>query len=149
MMLKDAGKEYRTLRLYGQEINLITSSIARMNMLLHGFEEFAIERGDTLKDPRFMEFDELQRFDVVLANPPYSIKAWDQKEFVNDPFGRNIWGTPPQGCADYAFQQHIMKSLNSETGRCVVLWPHGILFRDAERIMRKAMIESGSDWIRS
>ena len=142
MMLKDAGKEYRTLRLYGQEINLITSSIARMNMLLHGFEEFSVERGDTLKDPRFMEFDELQCFDVILANPPYSIKAWDQKGFVKDPFGRNIWGTPPQGCADYAFQQHIMKSLNSESGRCVVLWPHGILFRDAERIMRKAMIES-------
>ncbi|MDR2408760.1 MAG: type I restriction-modification system subunit M [Bacteroidales bacterium] len=142
MMLKDAGKEYRTLRLYGQEINLITSSIARMNMLLHGFEEFSIERGDTLKDPRFMEFDELQRFNVVLANPPYSIKAWDQKGFTNDPFGRNIWGTPPQGCADYAFQQHIMKSLNEQTGRCVVLWPHGILFRDAEQTMRKAMIES-------
>lgn len=141
MMLKDAGKEYRTLRLYGQEINLITSSIARMNMLLHGFEEFSIERGDTLKDPRFMEFDELQRFDVVLANPPYSIKAWDQNGFTNDPFGRNIWGTPPQGCADYAFQQHIMKSLDPRTGRCVVLWPHGILFRDAEQAMRKAMIE--------
>ena len=142
MMLKDARKEYRTLRLYGQEINLITSAIARMNMLLHGFEEFSIERGDTLKDPRFMEFDELQRFDVVLANPPYSIKAWDQKGFVNDPFGRNIWGTPPQGCADYAFQQHIMKSMDEQTGRCIVLWPHGILFRDAERAMRKAMIES-------
>jgi type I restriction enzyme M protein len=144
MMLKDAGKEYRTLRLYGQEINLITSAIARMNMLLHGFEEFSIERGDTLKDPRFMEFDRLQKFNVVLANPPYSIKSWDQKGFTNDPFGRNIWGTPPQGCADYAFQQHIMKSLDDKNGRCVVLWPHGILFRDAEREMRRKMIESGT-----
>ncbi|KAA6332773.1 putative type I restriction enzymeP M protein [termite gut metagenome] len=142
MMLKDEGREYRTLRLYGQEINLITSSIARMNMLLHGFEEFSVERGDTLKDPRFMAFDELQKFDIVLANPPYSIKSWEQKAFMNDPFGRNIWGTPPQGCADYAFQQHIMKSLNEQSGRCVVLWPHGILFRDAEKTMRKAMIES-------
>jgi type I restriction enzyme M protein len=142
MMLKDKGKEYRTLRLYGQEINLITSAIARMNMLLHGFEEFIIERGDTLKDPRFMRNDSLQQFDIVLANPPYSIKSWEQKSFMNDPFGRNIWGTPPQGCADYAFQQHIMKSMDTITGRCVVLWPHGILFRDAEKAMRAKMIES-------
>lgn len=142
MMLKEQGKEYRTLRLYGQEINLITSGIARMNMLLHGFEEFNIVRGNTLSNPIFMEYDELQKFDIVLANPPYSIKSWDQTAFTDDPYGRNIWGTPPQGCADYAFQQHIMKSLKSDTGRCVVLWPHGILFRDAEREMRRKMIES-------
>ena len=142
MMLKDQGKEYRTLRLYGQEINLITSGIARMNMLLHGFEEFNIVRGNTLSNPLFMKYDQLQQFDIVLANPPYSIKSWDQAAFTNDPYGRNIWGTPPQGCADYAFQQHIMKSLKPDTGRCVVLWPHGILFRDAEREMRRRMIES-------
>ncbi len=142
MMLKEQGKEYRTLRLYGQEINLITSGIARMNMLLHGFEEFNIVRGNTLSNPIFMEYDELQKFDIVLANPPYSIKSWDQATFTNDPYGRNIWGTPPQGCADYAFQQHIMKSLKPDTGRCIVLWPHGILFRDAEREMRRKMIES-------
>ena len=142
MMLKEQGKEYRTLRLYGQEINLITSGIARMNMLLHGFEEFNIVRGNTLSNPIFMEYDELQRFDIVLANPPYSIKSWDQAAFTDDPYGRNIWGTPPQGCADYAFQQHIMKSLKPDTGRCVVLWPHGILFRDSEREMRRKMIES-------
>ena len=142
MMLKEQGKEYRTLRLYGQEINLITSGIARMNMLLHGFEEFNIVRGNTLSNPIFMEYDELQKFDIVLANPPYSIKSWNQAAFTDDPYGRNIWGTPPQGCADYAFQQHIMKSLKTDTGRCVVLWPHGILFRDAEREMRRKMIES-------
>ena len=142
MMLKEQGKEYRTLRLYGQEINLITSGIARMNMLLHGFEEFNIVRGNTLSNPIFMEYDELQKFDIVLANPPYSIKSWDQAAFTDDPYGRNIWGTPPQGCADYAFQQHIMKSLKPDSGRCVVLWPHGILFRDAEREMRRKMIES-------
>lgn len=142
MMLKEKGKEYRTLRLYGQEINLITSGIARMNMLLHGFEEFNIVRGNTLSNPIFMEYDELQKFDIVLANPPYSIKSWNQVAFTDDPYGRNIWGTPPQGCADYAFQQHIMKSLKPDAGRCVVLWPHGILFRDAEREMRRKMIES-------
>ena len=77
--LKSENKEYRTLRLYGQEVNLITSSIARMNMFLHGVEEFSIVRGDTLANPSFIENDKLKKFDVILANPPYSIKSWDQK----------------------------------------------------------------------
>jgi type I restriction enzyme M protein len=139
--LKEEGKEYRTLKLYGQEINLITSAIARMNMFMHGIEEFSIVRGDTLARPAFLENDELKRFNVILANPPYSIKAWDQKSFVNDPYGRNLWGTPPQGCADYAFQQHIQKSLDASNGRSISLWPHGVLFRDADAEMRKKMIE--------
>ena len=76
-----------------------------------------------------------------MANPPYSIKAWDQKGFANDPYGRNLWGVPPQGCADYAFQQHIQKSLDAKNGRSISLWPHGILFRDAEATMRRILIE--------
>src|SRR5690554_1011158 len=139
--LKSEGKEYRTLKLYGQEINLITSAIARMNMFMHGIEEFQIVRGDTLSQPAFLENDELKKFNVILANPPYSIRAWDRKSFENDPYGRNIWGTPPQGCADYAFQQHIQKSLDDKNGRSVVLWPYGVLFRDSEKEMRKKMIE--------
>jgi type I restriction enzyme M protein len=139
--LKEEGKEYRTLKLYGQEINLITSAIARMNMFMHGIEEFSIVRGDTLANPAFMENDELKKFNVILANPPYSIKAWDQKSFTNDPYGRNLWGTPPQGCADYAFQQHIHKSLDDKNGRYAILWPHGILFREMEAEMRKRMVE--------
>ncbi|RFC55008.1 type I restriction-modification system subunit M [Brumimicrobium aurantiacum] len=139
--LKEEGKEYRTLKLYGQEINLITSAIARMNMFMHGIEEFSIVRGDTLSRPAFLENDELKKFNVILANPPYSIKAWDQKAFVNDPYGRNLWGVPPQGCADYAFQQHIQKSLDDKNGRSISLWPHGILFRDSESDMRRKMIE--------
>lgn len=139
--LRDEGKEYRTLKLYGQEINLITSAIARMNMFMHGIEEFSIVRGDTLAQPAFLENDTLKKFNVILANPPYSIKAWDRKGFENDPFGRNLWGTPPQGCADYAFQQHIQKSLNDTNGRSISLWPHGVLFRDAEADMRRKMIE--------
>ena len=139
--LRDEGKEYRTLKLYGQEINLITSAIARMNMFLHGIEEFSIVRGDTLARPAFIEKDELKKFNVILANPPYSIKAWDRNSFENDPYGRNMWGTPPQGCADYAFQQHIQKSLDNKNGRSISLWPHGILFRDAEAEMRTKMIE--------
>jgi type I restriction enzyme M protein len=142
LQLKQAGKEYRTLKLYGQEINLITSSIARMNMFLHGIEDFQIVRGNTLSNPAFLENDELKTFNVILANPPYSIKAWDQKAWSNDPYGRNLWGTPPQGTADYAFQQHIQKSMDKTNGRSIVLWPHGVLFRDAEAEMRKKMIES-------
>ena len=142
LQLKAAKKEYRSLKLYGQEINLITSSIARMNMFLHGIEEFEIVRGNTLSAPGLLKNDELKTFNVILANPPYSIKAWDQKAWANDPFGRNLWGTPPQGCADYAFQQHIQKSLDEKNGRSVVLWPYGVLFRDSEAEMRKKMIES-------
>ncbi len=140
--LKSDGKEYRSLKLYGQELNLMTSAIARMNMFLHGIEDFKIVRGDTLKHPAFLEDDELKKFNIILANPPYSTKRWNRKEFEKDPYGRNIYGTPPQGCADYAFQQHIIKSLDDENGRCAILWPHGILFRDAETKMRKKMIES-------
>jgi type I restriction-modification system DNA methylase subunit len=73
------GKEYRTLKLYGQEVNLITSAIARMNMFMHGIEEFSIVRGDTLAQPAFLENDTIKKFNVILANPPYSIKAWDRK----------------------------------------------------------------------
>ena len=139
--LKEQGKEYRTLKLYGQELNLITSAIARINMFMHNVDEFLIVQGDTLDSPQILENDELKKFDVIMANPPYSVKKWSQSKWMNDPFGRNIWGTPPQGCADYAFQQHIMKSLNPETGRSVVLWPHGVLFRDSESEIRKRMIE--------
>lgn len=139
--LKEEGKEYRTLKLYGQEINLLTSAIARMNMFIHGIEEFSIVRGDTLANPAFLHNDALKTFNVILANPPYSIKAWDQKSFANDPYGRNLWGVPPQGCADYAFQQHIQKSLDVKNGRSISLWPHGVLFRDSEAEMRRKMIE--------
>jgi type I restriction enzyme M protein len=139
--LKEQGKEYRTLKLYGQELNLITSAIARINMFMHNVDEFLIVQGDTLDSPQILENDELKKFDVIMANPPYSVKKWSQAKWMNDPFGRNIWGTPPQGNADYAFQQHIMKSLNPTTGRCAVLWPHGILFRDTESEIRKRMIE--------
>lgn len=142
LQLKNAGKEYRSLKLYGQEINLITSAIARMNMFMHGIEEFSIARGNTLSEPAFLANDTLKTFNVVLANPPYSIKAWDRTAFESDPWGRNMWGTPPQGCADYAFQQHIQKSLDPKNGRYAILWPHGILFRDAEAVLRRQMIES-------
>lgn len=141
IQLQKQGKEYRTLQLYGQERNLMTSSIARMNLFLHGFEDFEIIRGDTLADPKFVEGDRLKQFDIILANPPYSIKQWDRKAWEKDPFGRNFLGTPPQGRADYAFFQHILASLKPKTGRCAILFPHGVLFRDEEMKMRAKLIE--------
>lgn len=140
--LRKAGKEWRNVKLYGQERNLMTSSIARMNCFLHGIEDFRIERGDTLAEPKLVEGDRLMQFDVVLANPPYSIKQWNRDAFAADPWGRNVYGVPPQGRADYAFQQHILQSLKAKTGRCAVLWPHGVLFRQEEAEMRRKLIEA-------
>lgn len=142
MDLRNEGKEWRSVRLYGQEVNLLTSAIARMNMFLHDIEEFDVLRGDTLAEPKYIENDKLKQFDVIFANPPYSIKKWNRDKFSADPYGRNMYGVPPQGCADYAFYTHIIKSLNPKTGRAAMLWPHGILFRDSEQGIRRQVIES-------
>ncbi len=103
LLVKERGEEYRNIKLYGQEINLITSAIARMNMFIHDVGDFQIIRGDTLEDPAFIKNDRVQQFDIVIANPPYSIKKWNHSGWTKDPWGRNIYGTPPQSCADYAF----------------------------------------------
>ena len=136
------GKEHRTLKLYGQELNLTTSAIARMNLFLHGIEDFDVVRGDTLSNPAFHSDDKLRTFDVVLANPPYSIKSWDRTAWQSDKWGRNQFGTPPQGCADFAFWQHILSSMDRKNGRCAILFPHGVLFREAEAEMRQKMIDA-------
>jgi type I restriction enzyme M protein len=138
--IRRRGKEWRTLKLYGQELNLMTSSIARMNMFLHGIEDFKIVRGDTLAAPAFSDGDRLRQFDVCLANPPYSIKQWDRTAWSSDRYGRNFLGTPPQGRADYAFFGHILASLKPRTGRCAILFPHGVLFRDEEQGMRSKLV---------
>ena len=138
--LRNQKKEWRNVKLYGQERNLMTSSIARMNCFLHGIEDFRLERGDTLAEPKHVEGDRLQRFDVVLANPPYSIKQWNREAFAADPWGRNIFGVPPQGRADYAFQQHILCSLREKSGRSIALWPHGLLSREEEADIRKKLV---------
>ncbi|MFW9082708.1 type I restriction-modification system subunit M [Pseudomonas sp. P2757] len=142
MDLRAQDKEWRSVKLYGQEVNLLTSAIARMNMFLHEIEEFEVLRGDTLAEPKFIENDQLKQFDVIFANPPYSIKKWNRNKFAADPYGRNLYGVPPQGCADYGFYTHIIKSLKPGVGRAAMLWPHGILFREAERAIRKQVIES-------
>lgn len=143
-MLKDAGKEYRSLKLYGQELNYGTSAIARMNLVLHGIEDAHIAGGEsTLTRPAFTDAQgRLRTFDIVLANPPYSIKSWDRDLFANDPYGRNLWGVPPQGRADYAFFQHIAASMDPVTGRAAILFPHGVLFRKEEQSLRQRLVES-------
>lgn len=140
--LREKGEPWQGVKVFGQEINALTSAIARMNLYLNGVEDFSIVREDTLRHPAFVDGSRLRTFDVVLANPPYSIKAWDREAFANDPWGRNFLGTPPQGRADYAFLQHIIASMDSQNGRCAILFPHGVLFRDEEKEMRKKLIES-------
>ena len=139
--LKDKGEEWQGVHVFGQEINGLTSSIARMNLYLNGIEDFSIACADTLTQPAFLDGSQLRKFDIVLANPPYSIKQWNREAFANDKWGRNFLGTPPQGRADYAFIQHILASMNPDTGRCAVLLPHGILFRKEELEIRKNLIE--------
>ena len=140
--VKRKGGEHRTLKLYGQERNHMTASIARMNLVLHGVEDSEILRGDTLASPGFVENDRLKTFDVVLANPPYSIKQWNREGWTTDPWGRNFLGTPPQGRADYAFFQHILKSMDPKKGRCAILFPHGVLFRKEESELRRKLVEA-------
>jgi type I restriction enzyme M protein len=140
--VKRQGGEHRTLKLYGQERNHMTASIARMNLVLHGVEDSEIAGGDTLASPAFHESDRLKTFDVVLANPPYSIKQWNRDAWMTDPWGRNFLGTPPQGRADYAFFQHILKSMDPKTGRCAILFPHGVLFRKEEADLRRKLVEA-------
>ena len=138
--LRERGKEWRNVRLFGQEINALTSAIARMNLFLHGVKDFQIVNDDTLLAPAFIENGQLRRFDMIVANPPYSISQWNREAFAADKYGRNFLGTPPQGRADYAFFQHILKSLDPKTGRCAILFPHGVLFRNEEAALREKLI---------
>lgn len=140
--LKRNQKEWRNVHAYGQETIPFTAAIARMNLFLHGITSFSVECDDTLVNPKFIENGMLQKFDVVLANPPYSIKDWNREAFAYDKYGRNMFGTPPQGRADYAFIQHIFASMKPGSGRCAILLPHGILFREEEKNIRENLIKS-------
>lgn len=146
--LKEAGEDFRTLKLYGQEKNLTSSSIARMNMFLHGVEDFKIARGDTLRSPAFFDADGLQTFDCVIANPPFSLDQWGADLWANDPHGRNIAGVPPKGNGDMAWVQHMIRSMKPKTGRMAVVLPHGALFRKAaegrirEALLKKDLLEA-------
>lgn len=142
--VQDAGGDVKTLRgkLYGQEKNLTTSGIARINLFLHGVEDFRIERGDTLRQPAFFDGDRLASFDCVIANPPFSLERWGEEIWAGDPFGRNFAGVPPRKSGDYAWVQHMVKSMNVRTGRMAVVLPHGALFRmGVEGQIRRRILE--------
>lgn len=140
--VEQAGKDKRTVKLFGQERNLTTESIARMNMFLHDIEDFKIVRGDTLRDPAFFDGDELAVFNCVVANPPFSLKKWGSKKWEADPFGRNKYGTPTDSNGDFAWIQHMIASMDPITGRMAVVLPHGVLFRKGiEGKIREAILK--------
>lgn len=140
--LRKKGEPWQGVKVFGQEINALTSAIARMNLYLNGVEDFSIVREDTLAHPAFVDGSKLRKFDIVLANPPYSISEWNRASFENDKWRRNKYGTPPQGRADYAFIQHIVCSMNEQKGRCAILLPHGVLFRKEETNVRTNLVLS-------
>jgi len=121
----------RTLwgRLFAQEKNLTTSAIARMNLFLHGASDFQVVRGDTLRQLAFFSGDNLATFDCVIANPPFSLEKWGEEVWTSDPYGRNFAGMPPVKSGDYAWVQHMIKSMAPTSGRMAVVLPHGALFR--------------------
>ena len=145
--VKSSGGNPKTLwgKLYGQEKVLATSAIARMNLLLHGVEDFKIVREDTLRSPGFYTGNQLAQFDCVVANPPFSLKNWGESEWVSDKWGRNsLGGVPPKGYADWAWVQHMLISARPKTGRVAVVLPQGALFRQgAEARIRTHVLRSG------
>lgn len=135
------GENAQNLSLYGQEMNLNTWAISKMNMFLHGVFNADIRKGDTLGDPQHTRGGELMSFDRVIANPPFSLKKWGKEGADNDPYGRYPYGTPPKDAGDLAFIQHMIASLNAE-GKMGVVVPHGVLFRgSSEKAIRKGILE--------
>ncbi len=129
-------------KIYGQEKNLSTSAIARMNMFLHGGKDFKVSQGDTLVNPVFLRNGKVQKFDCVIANPPFGLSNWGAKQFSSDPYGRNIWGTPSDSNADFAWLQHMVSSMKEKTGRCAVILPQGILFHKGKDLeMRNKLLQ--------
>jgi len=139
-LLKHGGNA-QNLSLYGQEMNLNTWAISKMNMFLHGVINADLRKGDTLGDPQHTSGGELMSFDRVIANPPFSLKKWGKDAADADPYGRYPYGTPPKDAGDLAFIQHMIASLNAE-GKMGVVVPHGVLFRgSSEKEIRKGILE--------
>lgn len=143
--VKDRGGRVQLLwgKVFGQEKNLTTAGIARMNLFLHGVEDFDVVRGDTLRDPAFFVGDELATFDCVIANPPFSLEKWGDEIWAADRFGRNFAGIPPKKSGDYAWVEHMIKSMAAKSGRLAVVLPQGALFRGgSEQRIRKHLLEA-------
>jgi type I restriction enzyme M protein len=141
-----AGGDARTFfgKIYGQEKNLTTASIARMNLVLHGIEDFQVVREDTLRSPAFTDSSTggLATLDCVIANPPFSLKQWGQEVWEADPWGRAAFGQPPESYGDFAWVQHMVASMATRAGRMAVVLPQGALFRKgAEGRIRRALLE--------
>ncbi len=129
--------------IYGQENMTSTSAIARMNLYLHGIEDFHIKTGDTLRNPQFIYRGQLQKFDYVVANPPFGLSGWGSEQFETDVWGRNIWGCPTDSSADFAWIQHIVTSMKEKTGRAAVIMPQGVLFHGGkEGKIREELVKS-------
>ena len=129
--------------IFGQEQNPMNAAIAKMNLFLHGASDFCIMQGDTLGDPKILQGGGLATFDCVIANPPFSLDNWGAAKWANDPYGRNLWGTPPASNGDFAWIQHMVKSMRPGRGRMAVVLPQGVLFRGAsEGAIRKRLVES-------
>ena len=142
--VKERGEDPRLLRLKGQEKNLTTEAIARMNLFLHGMEDFQIIRGDTLRDPKFTDGDKLETFDCVIANPPFSLEDWGHESWSADQYDRHVYGVAPKKNGDFAWVMHMHSSMRDKTGRMAVVVPHGVLFRGgSEAKIRKALIKNG------
>ena len=140
--LREGGQNPKNISLFGQERNIGTWAICKMNMLLHGLLSARLEKGDTLRSPKLtVEQGQLMEFDIVIANPPFSLKNWGYEEAQHDPYRRFRFGIPPKGYGDYAFVQHMIATLNRK-GRAGVVLPHGILFRGgAEGKIRRGFLE--------
>jgi type I restriction enzyme M protein len=140
--LVDKGQNPKNITLFGQERNIGTWAICKMNLLLHGLKDAKLEKGDTLRTPKHLdEKGKLSEFDIVIANPPFSLKNWGYEEAQNDPYRRFRFGIPPKGYGDYAFVQHMIATLTAR-GRAGVVLPHGALFRGgAEGKIRKGILE--------
>lgn len=136
---KQGSKNYA---LYGQESTGSTYQLARMNMFLHGKDSARLEWGDTLNNPLLVENDKLMRFDVVIANPPFSLKKWGAENAEHDKYNRFFRGIPPKDKGDFAFVSHMVEVAKTKTGRVAVIVPHGVLFRGgAEGKIREAMLK--------
>jgi len=142
-LIRENNNGSREYALFGQEAIGSTWALAKMNMFLHSEDNHIIKWGDTLRNPLLLDDNErLRQFDIVVANPPFSLDKWGHEAASNDPYKRYSRGVPPKTKGDYAFIQHMIETLKPETGRMAVVVPHGVLFRGAsEGKIRKALVE--------